>query len=89
MVGFEPVADGFLYESQAIGELTMRLSRKERKDYLRRAYHAHKSLDATLVRIKRKCNAFEYNIKAAESKEGVEADRLHDLLLLLDSRLVN
>lgn len=89
LVGFEPVADGFLNESQVIAELTMRLSRKERKDYLRRAFYAHKSLDAMLVRIKRKCNAFEYNITAAERKEGVEADRLHELLRLLDSRLVN
>ena len=40
----DPVAQGFIDESKKISQLTFELSRHERRDYIRRVFHAKSTL---------------------------------------------
>lgn len=68
MIDYEPVAEGFLCESERISDIVLRLSGKavirERADFVSRVFFAQKQLNKNLIHVNRKVDAFKENIKA-------------------------
>ena len=71
-------------ESQAICGLTLKLSRKERHDYLRRVFFAQKQLNKNLLYLNRKTATTKDNIKMAEELKTVDGYRLKTLMQMLE-----